>query len=523
MTLIIRYFLLLAVGTFGLQAPQVLAQSKPAMLVSSLQQDKGKLFKIRNRYYLLGVQQNRRISKVQVSALNRKLKLLWSNTYSFSNHCVALDLVEGNNNNLFIAGTSYRGNSSLLIEIDKQGKLRKGWKLGRYFDRLKHIIKTQEGGFLYYGEIEGLGPKENMVALIKYDAQMRLEWKYYYNYLGSNDYERRYEMYGMEAIEQEDQSFWVLGSYAEVYNARKNRKIRLLKISRDGDLKWVKGFHGGQADRAMSMSKCPDEGVVIAANTNSYSNAESILLIKTDRRGNLDWAKNYSIKGGMVVNKIRILPNDKGYLVCGYTKRVGFGAKDALVMKIGPGGKLLQAKTFGGHNDDEFANICFSGKKVMLTGNSNSFKRQGIYLVTTDYAQLKNGCSFNLKKFISEKSVQPVFYEGVYSRGTFRSPSPVTVRVAALKTTQSIVKVTPCTNCPENTTKTYKFNDKKPFQLNFQDSRAISYKWQDGSTQPTYNIKKTGNYWVEVNLGYCQYRIVIKVTSASEAGAQTRD
>lgn len=53
--------------------------------------------------------------------------------------------------------------------------------------------------------------------------------------------------------------------------------------------------------------------------------------------------------------------------------------------------------------------------------------------------------------------------------------------------------------------------NQNPLLLNAFVEGATSYLWQDGSTNPYFNVIKTGLYWVEVGNGRCKFRDSIRV------------
>ncbi|MDA3615575.1 PKD domain-containing protein [Polluticaenibacter yanchengensis] len=55
----------------------------------------------------------------------------------------------------------------------------------------------------------------------------------------------------------------------------------------------------------------------------------------------------------------------------------------------------------------------------------------------------------------------------------------------------------------------------KPYVLNAQMAGAQSYKWQDGSGQPTYNVTLPGKYWVEVRLANCIVRDTVIISQTT--------
>lgn len=74
------------------------------------------------------------------------------------------------------------------------------------------------------------------------------------------------------------------------------------------------------------------------------------------------------------------------------------------------------------------------------------------------------------------------------------------------------VTVTPKPNLGRDTTLCLAQN---PFVLNGTVTGAISYEWQDGSTNNTFNVVQPGLYWVKVNFANCSSRDSITISGSA--------
>lgn len=420
--------LLLLLGN-AILCPSAFCQTNVQLTIGTDNDESGKLVRVGNRLFVIGSTWHDGSDDFYVAALDNHLNVRWSKRYSLGGREKALEMVAVSDNHFLITGYSANGHKSLLTEIDSAGAVIKSWGFGVYQDRLQKIIPANDGGFLYYGELEGLLTGDNKVAMIKYNANLQVEWKQYYDYTGSTDNIDYREMYARTAVQLADSSFMVLGSYTKFYSAGKDRKIRLIKIDKNGNLKWVKGFHGGKMDNAIHMSLCSDGGVIIAANSNSYSvNGDTdILLIKTNSAGELEWMKTYGTPGNDEVGKAMELPDNQGYIVCGSADSLGYGKKDALLFKLKKQGQLAEARAFGGAGNDVFINVDTLANQLYVSGESQGTGHKDIYVLKTALTDIKGACSLDVTSLLTEKAVTSTFYQGTYSQHTFTTPDSVTV------------------------------------------------------------------------------------------------
>ncbi len=398
-----------------------------------------------------------------------------------------------------------------MFEINPAGDISNISGLGTAHDRLHKIMATNDGGYLNYGELEGLVPGRNKVSLIKYDSEMKINWKKYYDYSSSSDADTQFEMYARQAIQLKDSSFIILGSYTEIRNASNNRKIRLIKIDKNGNDEWVKGFHGGRMDNAFHMILCNDGGYLLSATNNSYSgNNTKILLIKTNNIGEQEWIRTYGGNSNELAGQVLQLQNGN-FMISGSTNSFGSGNYDYLLFEIDDKGNVLKAHTYGGKGDDISIKLDTISKDYFLSGNSTSFGsgNKNIYIVKTSFLEASIECSLDVTALLKSNIVTSTFYSGRYSTGTFVSP----VTKSLNSTFISSETIEPCFSCPVGKTKTISLCPEESLLIDYKDEDILSVKWQDNSDQRSIKLKKEGIYWVDIKTNQCIYRdsIILKL------------
>ncbi len=116
---------------------------------------------------------------------------------------------------------------------------------------------------------------------------------------------------------------------------------------------FAKTYGGTGGDWANSVQRTSDGGYIVAGSTGSFGTGGSdILLIKTDARGNVQWAKTYGGAGDDYASSVQ-RTSDGGYIVAGITSSFGAGLSDIFLMKTDASGNVQWAKTYGGTNYED--------------------------------------------------------------------------------------------------------------------------------------------------------------------------
>jgi len=125
--------------------------------------------------------------------------------------------------------------------------------------------------------------------------------------------------------------------------------IYLFEIDLNGMEKWSRTFGGPYEDYGMSVLNDVRGGFIITGGTCSDASDNSdIFLLKTDKNGNLVWAKTYGIPMADEVGYKVIAARDGGYLICG-SSYISFilDRSDEVIMKVDVNGNMLWSKVYG--------------------------------------------------------------------------------------------------------------------------------------------------------------------------------
>jgi hypothetical protein len=165
-----------------------------------------------------------------------------------------------------------------------------------------------------------------------------------------------------------------------------------VKVDSNGQKQWEKTFGGSQEDVGYSIKQTNDNGYVVAGTTNSFGmGSEYLWLLKTDVNGTKQWDRTFggfvssSGDGAWAINEAQ----DGGYIITGYTRSFGAGAKDVWLIKTDVNGKEEWRRTFGGPKDDVGMSVMQTiDGGYLLTGRTASYGtgKDDIWLIKTDSA-----------------------------------------------------------------------------------------------------------------------------------------
>jgi TolB-like protein len=158
----------------------------------------------------------------------------------------------------------------------------------------------------------------------------------------------------------------------------------------------AKTYGGTSDDMARFVQQTSDGGYIVAGRTYSFGvGSYNIFFIKTDANGNIIWAKTY---GGEFDDKASSVQqtSDGGYIVAGYTVSFGDGDWNIFLIKTDAKGNIQWAKTYGGTSYDEaFSVQQTSDGGYIVAGLTRSFGAGGadIFLIKTDARGNIGSCS----------------------------------------------------------------------------------------------------------------------------------
>jgi hypothetical protein len=194
-----------------------------------------------------------------------------------------------------------------------------------------------------------------------------------------------------------------------------NSDVYLAFVDSMGWVRWEKSYGGFNNDVGRSIIQLADSGFVIAGYTNSFgSGGYDVLVVRTDKSGNLIWQKSYGGLDWDFGYCVKTCPTGDSLIVAGSTYSYGYGKMDGYILKLDLNGNLQWQDTYGGAEDDEFKSFVLTyNNQYAFAGTTKSMGdvKGDAWLVKTGLAgdsifSLKYGTG-NKKQFFNDIKENP--------------------------------------------------------------------------------------------------------------------
>lgn len=140
---------------------------------------------------------------------------------------------------------------------------------------------------------------------------------------------------GFSVIEKREGGFMVAG--VATIDDTDNLDIFLMSTTPDGAMQWAKTFGGADFESVSDVLQAPDGGFIVSGITLSYGRGyNDALLLKTDSRGNLLWAK--ALGGTGIESGTRLALSDDGIIICGEVSSLPSESFDVMLLKADASG-----------------------------------------------------------------------------------------------------------------------------------------------------------------------------------------
>jgi hypothetical protein len=211
-------------------------------------------------------------------------------------------------------------------------------------DRFQRVITSSYNGSISYvfaGRTASPSTNSDLwVMITDENGNIQMSKKYYYPLFPSGvpGNEQAWD------IKETPDGAFVVADFAERYIGSGGRDMWILKIRKDnGEIIWQKAFGGQYDDEARSLLVEENGDIIIAGTANSLVSSSStydIWILRLDKDGNLKWQKVFGLPSSNADLASSICLSDEGnFVVAGYTTTSG-GGNDIFVMKITPDGYI---------------------------------------------------------------------------------------------------------------------------------------------------------------------------------------
>lgn len=288
--------------------------------------------------------------------------------------------------------------STLIVKLSKSGEVIWSYSFPgdttQTGDYARSVAATPDGGFLVGGVANTTagfftGLETNAAYIFKFDKNCNIKWRKTLsgsraNYFAAIDVADNGDIYATCVTTSYDGDFSALVK-SKAYSSK---NTVLLKLNKNGDLKWSKNLDGsGNSEFAAIVAT--DDGCVVAGSYTISSRADGIYslsygssdgyVIRYDTDGNVCWAKNY---GGSNADYIKgITEIDGGFAIAGTTQSVDFdlqgythgGEDDAFVILLNEQGEKAAVLLLdGSKNDSILAVDTLTDGSIIATGWTQS-------------------------------------------------------------------------------------------------------------------------------------------------------
>ena len=316
--------------------------------------------------------------------MNRYLTILFVLTFSIQNSFSqeiftktfggkanehAMSVIQTKDGEYVVAGFTFsygKGKSDIwVMKLDRYGE--KIWQryLGsKGLDWPNALIETRDGNYV----IAGYSRDD--------DTHLSDAWIFQLNEYGEGMWSKTFggesDDVAKAIIQTSDGGFAVTGfTYS---NSRGESDVWLLRLNAVGEELWQKNYGGKGTEMGYSIMETQDDGFLIGGYQSYDSvNKADMLIVKTDRKGKGVWRRALKSRGNDIVESVLETPRGD-FLIGGWAYMPEKGDLDAKLAKMGPGGKILWERTYGGKGKDAIYDMEFAPEGgIILAGQTGSF------------------------------------------------------------------------------------------------------------------------------------------------------
>ncbi|KYK25879.1 hypothetical protein AYK20_04300 [Thermoplasmatales archaeon SG8-52-1] len=196
------------------------------------------------------------------------------------------------------------------------------------------IQQTDDNGFILTGSSFYLdNDKISHMLLLKTDENGNEQWNKTYEFDNSTI---------GNSVEQTNDGGYIICGFL-ISSNQQSSSILVVKTDDKGNEQWNKTYEYMDNNRAYSIQQTNDHGYIIAGHTSSSLGLSSnALLLKTDENGNEQWHKSYNDKSGFYAQQTE----DNGFIICGISNSIN--SHEALLIKTDGQGKQEWTNTYKG-------------------------------------------------------------------------------------------------------------------------------------------------------------------------------
>lgn len=194
-------------------------------------------------------------------------------------------------------------------------------------DCVYSLVATSDGGYALAGSTSSFGAGKDDFWLVKINADGVMQWNKTY---GGTNGEHAYSL-----VTTSDGGYALVGKKSSPWS--RHHDTWLVKTDASGNMQWNKTYEGTMYEYAASLVTTSDGGYALAGITEYGELDRALLLIKTDKHGNMEWNQTYAGKVDDDGNSLVTTSNGGYAAACG-----------SLLVKTDAFGNMEWNQTLGG-------------------------------------------------------------------------------------------------------------------------------------------------------------------------------
>jgi len=312
--------------------------------------------------------------------------VVWTRTYGDAASDEGFSVQQTVDGGYIIAGYTQSGGVGLedfyLIRTNANGDTLWTRTFGGVYDQdvADQVQQTADSGFIVVGCSFLDGPGDNVVRVVKTDADGNTQWNRTYGEGLEHGYSVRQTTDGGYIVVGQTQSFVSPDARPDVW---------LVRLDAAGDTLWTRTFGDTAWDQGNWVEQTADGGYVITGRTNYFGGAGitgDVYLVRTDPDGNMLWSSAYGGDSSDMGNSVQQV-HEGVYAIAGVTSSFGAGGPDFYLIQTDADGDTLWTRTFGDVSYEwasMFRRTADGG--YIIVGTTESFGAGGrdVWLVKTD-------------------------------------------------------------------------------------------------------------------------------------------
>ena len=277
-----------------------------------------------------------------------------------------------------------------LIKLDSEGGRQWHRTFGGEERDVGHSVQqTADGGFIITGATESFGIASTDLWLIKTNLRGEKEWQRTFSGTFPADRDRNIDI-GHYVYQTIDGGYIITG---KTFRPGGVPSLLIIKTNPKGEEEWRQVLGGGWREHAVghSIQQTLDGGYIIAGETETRGGRgrpdhRDVWLIKINPEGAIEWSQRFGGEKWDIGYSVQ-QTLDGGFIITGKTASFGAGAADIWLIKTDSKGEKIWDKTFGGEGWDTGYSVQQTVDKGFIIGGGTASFGAGerdIWLIKTD-------------------------------------------------------------------------------------------------------------------------------------------